>query len=212
MKKITNDQEVNVFSQVRIGRTPEGLVLEVLTVIALLALILLGIYGRVKASIDWGDFLIAVGLAVVVSGFYMYHSYHPSKEDIPLPITNQWQVYELARLSHYFAFCMATFFLVVMISIVFDIARWALFVPVGLLFLVVVYFGWRIYRLGRCGEQAVDETVKDRQMEQMASFLTFLIPNLLLKWLTDWSLWVIIPISVVFSSLVYVGLKKFYRP
>ena len=186
--------------------------LEVLTVIVLLALILLGIYGLVKAIIDWGDFLMAVGLAVVVSGFYMYHSYHPNKEDVPLHITNQWQVCELSRLSHYFAFCMATFFLDVMISIVFDIARWALFVPIGLLFLVVGYFGWRIYRLGRCGEQAADETVKDKQMEQMASFLTFLIPNLLLKWLTDWSIWVIIPICVFFSALVYAGLKKFYRP
>lgn len=212
MKKIKNNQETNVFSNVRIGRTTEGLVLEMLTVIALLAIILLGIYGKIKAFIDWYDFLVAVGLSVGVSGFYMYHSYHPSKEDVPLLITNQWQVYELSRFSHYFAFSMAIFFLGVMIGIVFDIARWVWFVPVGLLILVICYFGWRIYRLGRCDEQSADEEVKDRQLEQISSLLTFLIPNLLLKRLTDWSLWIIVPISIAFSVLVYVGLKKFYRP
>lgn len=201
-------KQIDIFKQVSIQRTLEGTVLECLTGISCLSLLVMAIVCLVRGDMSWVDFAFCIGLGILLPCFYLYHSYHPGKEDMPLLITNKWQVYELSRLGHYFSFFFSLIFVFIQLHYFLDVPLWTILIPLVLLVLSIGYFGFRVWRMRHHVEVAPNDEAKDSQLEAVVSIFCFIVPNLLLKHFTNWDNWVILAICVVFGALLYVVLKK----
>lgn len=201
-------KQIDIFKQVTIQRTLEGTVLECLTGISCLSQLVMAIVCLVRGDMDWLDFAFCIGLGILLPCIYLYHSYHPSKEDMPLLITNKWQVYELSRFGHYFSFFFSLIFVFIHLYDFLDLQLWIVLIPVALLFLSIGYFGFRVWRMRHYVEVAPSSEAKDTQLEAVVSLICFIVPNLLLKHFTDWDNLVILAVCVVFSILLFAVLKK----
>lgn len=221
--------EDDIFSKVKIYRTPSTKTFEIIVGALVLCIFLLNVRNFIlDTSDDRLAHLAICGLGVIFPLASLRHSYHPAATDLPMKIVNARQVQYLSLCGRFTALILALFFLwlscnslIESETLFFD----GMMVCVVLLFLNCAYFMYKIYKIRNYVEVKPEPTVKNEGLLCIGGLVAVAIIDFLLhKVLRDMPggsflkgvlidvITLLIIISVVWICRRYFGLFKEIAP
>lgn len=182
-----------IFRQVKIYRTFETKVAEIVVGVLSIATCLIGIRGYILGEYDLLDLvmLCALGIALPVGG--MWKSYHPQSDDSFLDIVNRQQVIYLSRMGRCCSIGMGVFLLIcsAMYMLSEEVFRCLLIIGVAAVILPTIFYSVKIYRVRKYVEKQV--SYLDRQDKKISFFsllLAFVVGYVLHHFTSLYSTWV----------------------
>lgn len=182
-----------IFRQVKIYRTLETKVAELVVGVLSIATCLIGIRGYILGEYDLLDLvmLCALGIALPVGG--MWKSYHPQSDDSFLAIVNRQQVIYLSRMGRCCSIGMGVFLLIcsAMYMLSEEVFRCLLIIGVAAVILPTIFYSVKIYRVRKYVEKQV--SYLDRQDKKISFFsllLAFVVGYVLHHFTSLYSTWV----------------------
>lgn len=160
--------ENDIFSKVKIYRTPSTKIFEILIGVIVVCIFLLNIRDFIlDTSNDRLGHLALGGVGIFAPLASLWHSYHPKITDLPINVVNAQQVRYISLCDRFASLGLALFFLwgscnslIENETIFFD----GMVVCGVLLALNVIYFMYKIYKIRKCVEVKPEPIVKNEKI------------------------------------------------
>lgn len=155
----------DIFSKVKIYRTPTTKTFEIIVGILVLCIFLLNVRNFILGTSDDRLAHLAIcALGIIFPLASLRHSYHPAATDLPMKIVNARQVQYLSLCGRFTALILALFFLWLSCNSMIESETLFLdgmMVCVALLFLNCAYFMYKIYKIRNCVEIKQEPAVEN---------------------------------------------------
>lgn len=203
-----------IFRQVKIYRTFETKVAEIVVGVLSIATCLIGIRGYILGEYDLLDLvmLCALGIALPVGG--MWKSYHPQSDDSFLAIVNRQQVIYLSRMGRCCSIGMGVFLLIcsTMYMLSDEVFRCLLIIGLAAVILPIIFYSVKIYRVRKYVEKQVSYLDRqDKKIGLFAMLLAFAVSKGLRHFTSlnyTWVCFITVIVLLVFALLMVAILKK----